>query len=155
MPLIQQPSRGGKSPAERLNSMNKHRAFVIHPSGKLELERGDKIFSKNNGLVCTFAYVTDEGEIATQEPGGEVIVRNPNVYISVEVRKYVGTIDLTPTWEAILPALLAALENGTETGKKFAHEELKRMAKIADEYNRLTKEPKPLGPDENIGSVKP
>lgn len=42
------------------------------------------------------------------------------------------TIDLTPTWQAVLPILLAALEDGTAEGKKIAREELHRMAKAAD-----------------------
>jgi hypothetical protein len=49
------------------------------------------------------------------------------------------SINLTPTWEGILPALLAVLEDGTETGKKLAREELKRMAKIADFYIKANK----------------
>lgn len=42
------------------------------------------------------------------------------------------TIDLTPTWPAVLPILLAALEDGTEEGKRMAREELKRMAQVAE-----------------------
>ena len=42
------------------------------------------------------------------------------------------TIDCTPTWAAILPILLLALEQGTEAGKSAAREELTRMAAIAD-----------------------
>lgn len=41
-------------------------------------------------------------------------------------------IDLTPLWVGILPALLAALEGGTEEGKRMAREELKHMAQVAD-----------------------
>lgn len=50
--------------------------------------------------------------------------------------KYKGlqTIDCTPTWSGILPALLNVLENGTEEGKKVVYVELKRMAEIADKY---------------------
>ena len=42
------------------------------------------------------------------------------------------TIDCTPTWAAILPILLLALEEGGETGKRAAREEITRMAAIAD-----------------------
>lgn len=45
-----------------------------------------------------------------------------------------GTIDLTPTWSAILPVLLAVLEDGNEAGKTTARLELTRMAEIADRY---------------------
>jgi len=46
----------------------------------------------------------------------------------------VRTIDLTPTWAAVLPLLIAGLENGTATGRKIAREELQRMAAMADKY---------------------
>jgi hypothetical protein len=42
------------------------------------------------------------------------------------------TIDMTPTWAAILPMLLAAYEDGTPKGRKIALEELQRMAAICD-----------------------
>jgi hypothetical protein len=45
----------------------------------------------------------------------------------------VKTIDMTPTWSGIVPILLAALENGTDTGKRMAREEITRMARVADE----------------------
>jgi len=43
-----------------------------------------------------------------------------------------ATIDLTPTWQGVLPILIGALEDGTNEGKKLAREELRRMAKAAD-----------------------
>ncbi len=39
------------------------------------------------------------------------------------------TVDLTPTWREILPALLAIFENGD---RRFAIDELTRMARLAD-----------------------
>lgn len=42
------------------------------------------------------------------------------------------TIDLTPTWEDILPMLLTAYEIGTPEGRRIAMEELSRMAKALD-----------------------
>jgi hypothetical protein len=48
-------------------------------------------------------------------------------------------IDLTPTWEQILPALLAILENGSAEGKKIARDELRRMAQAADQWNAAAK----------------
>ena len=47
----------------------------------------------------------------------------------------VGTIDVTPAWTGVLPMLIAALENGSEVGRKIAREELARMARAADLYN--------------------
>jgi hypothetical protein len=64
----------------------------------------------------------------------------------------VGTIDLTPTWRGVMPILIAGITDGNETGQRIATEELYRLADIADAANR---QPAPLGPDENIGSIEP
>lgn len=58
------------------------------------------------------------------------------------MKKLVGTIDLTPTWEAILPMFLTALDIGTAEGQAIARAELKRMAQLADLYVASQKEPK-------------
>lgn len=42
------------------------------------------------------------------------------------------TIDMTPTWESLLPAMLAVLENGSFDAKRDIRSELNRMAKAAD-----------------------
>ncbi len=42
------------------------------------------------------------------------------------------TIDITPTWEGLLPALLMVLERGDAKGREEALAELRRMARIAD-----------------------
>ncbi len=47
------------------------------------------------------------------------------------------TIDLTPTWREILPALLALMENPNT--KRDAYRELGRMAGAADLYVELRK----------------
>jgi hypothetical protein len=44
------------------------------------------------------------------------------------------TIDLTPTWRGILPALLAIFENGD---RRTAIDELTKMAALADRYNEM------------------
>ena len=44
----------------------------------------------------------------------------------------VDTVDITPTWTSIMPAIIAVLEDGTEEGKKMAREELMELAKNAD-----------------------
>jgi hypothetical protein len=46
-----------------------------------------------------------------------------------------NAIDVTPTWAAVLPILIAAIENGNEKGRKAAREELLRMAQAADKFN--------------------
>jgi hypothetical protein len=45
------------------------------------------------------------------------------------------TIDLTPTWREIMPALIAVLQNGTTEGQDMARAELLRLADIADQLN--------------------
>jgi len=47
------------------------------------------------------------------------------------------TIDLTPTWREILPALLAIYENGD---KEIAMDEFMKMAGAADRYISLAKQ---------------
>lgn len=42
------------------------------------------------------------------------------------------TIDVTPSWEGLLPAFLALIENGTSEGRAIAVAELTRMARLAD-----------------------
>jgi hypothetical protein len=45
------------------------------------------------------------------------------------------TVDLTPTWRGILPALLALVENPIT--RQDGLDELARMANAADKYNEL------------------
>jgi hypothetical protein len=44
------------------------------------------------------------------------------------------TIDVTPLWEEIVPALVLILENGTASGREIAIAEITRMAQLADKY---------------------
>ena len=48
------------------------------------------------------------------------------------------TINITPTWEQILPALLAVIENGNFEGRKMAIEEITRMAQLADKVVKVS-----------------
>ena len=43
-------------------------------------------------------------------------------------------IDMTPTWEGILPYLLVIMRDGTFSAQQTARQELTRMAKMADAY---------------------
>lgn len=52
----------------------------------------------------------------------------------------VKTIDMTPTWEALLPGLLMAVENGTNQGRAIAMEELMRLARFADRVNAANRD---------------
>ena len=45
-------------------------------------------------------------------------------------KETVQTIDLTPTWQEILPILL----DGSQRGIESCNAELMRMAKLADKY---------------------
>lgn len=46
-------------------------------------------------------------------------------------------IDMTPTWEGILPILLDRLRNGGFNAQHNAQQELRRMAVLADKYVAL------------------
>lgn len=45
-----------------------------------------------------------------------------------------ATVDFTPTWQAVLPILLAVIESGSDQGRADAKAELLHMAKLADAY---------------------
>lgn len=49
------------------------------------------------------------------------------------------TIDCTPTWEALLPAIISLIETGGPSAKQVAKEELHKMACAADKFNLATK----------------
>jgi mannitol-1-phosphate/altronate dehydrogenase len=51
------------------------------------------------------------------------------------MKQQIGFLDLTPTWQGILPVMVLALTNGTPTGQRAAQEELARMADAADKWN--------------------
>jgi len=53
------------------------------------------------------------------------------------------TIDLTPTWSDILPAMLAVIQNpdAPQESRTVMFEELGRMAKLADRYVAFQKNP--------------
>lgn len=45
-------------------------------------------------------------------------------------KKFVGMIDFTPTWRAVLPVFIAALVDGSDRAKDDATKELLRMAEM-------------------------
>lgn len=53
------------------------------------------------------------------------------------IAETVSTIDMTPTWAGILPALRALIENSNAEGRRTAWAELERMAALADERNAM------------------
>ena len=52
--------------------------------------------------------------------------------MTVKEKTKIGTIDMTPSWESILPALLIMHGDGSHVAKTLAREEFTRMAKLAD-----------------------
>ena len=46
----------------------------------------------------------------------------------------VQTIDMTPSWEGLLPYLLTLVQDGTIEARRIAMDELRRMAKLADRH---------------------
>ena len=44
------------------------------------------------------------------------------------------TVDVTPTWQGILPALLTLLQSENPKSRDLAESELRRMAGLADGY---------------------
>ncbi len=61
-----------------------------------------------------------DGRQQHQEEAGEVIL-------------------VTPTWEGVLPMLLAVMRDGTAEGRRSAAGELRRMAQAADRFNAIAK----------------
>jgi hypothetical protein len=51
------------------------------------------------------------------------------------------TIDLTPSWSALVPAMLAVLENpkAEKESKEFIRGEFRRMAEFCDQVNKESK----------------
>lgn len=64
------------------------------------------------------------------------------------------TIDITPSWAAILPVLLGVLQNdkAPATAHREVEGELRKMALIADRYVRLVKDGV-ITPDEASGET--
>ena len=50
------------------------------------------------------------------------------------------TIDITPTWAAIIRIYIEALEHGDQKGREAARIEIQRLATIADTYVAMTKD---------------
>ena len=49
------------------------------------------------------------------------------------------TVDLTPTWQGILPALLDLVRSDNYKTREIAERELRRMAGLADGYVEIQK----------------
>lgn len=53
--------------------------------------------------------------------------------------KTTKTIDITPTWEGILPVLLELLKSSSAEARSCGIDELTRMARIADGARNIRK----------------
>ena len=49
------------------------------------------------------------------------------------------TVDVTPTWQGILPVLLTLLQSDNLQTRQIAESELRRMAGLADGYVEIQK----------------
>lgn len=49
-----------------------------------------------------------------------------------EQKKLAGMIDLTPSWEGLIPYFIASIESGGDLARTVAREELLRLARFAD-----------------------
>lgn len=49
-------------------------------------------------------------------------------------------IDATPTWSGILPVILTALRDATPEGQRMAGQEIRRMARLADQVGDMARE---------------
>jgi hypothetical protein len=62
--------------------------------------------------------------------------------ITLNKETVMQTVDLTPTWSDILPAMLAVLDNkeAPASSHEFIRSELENMAKVADQWVAHIKE---------------
>lgn len=56
-------------------------------------------------------------------------------------KKLIGKIDVKPTWESMVPIIIALLENSNAQGRATAISEMTRMAQIADAHVAQSKTP--------------
>lgn len=59
--------------------------------------------------------------------------------MTTETKRAIKTIDLTPTWESLIPVFVAAIQDGTPAGRAAAIGELTRLAVFADKVNAENK----------------
>jgi hypothetical protein len=58
-------------------------------------------------------------------------------------KKLLETIDATPTWVSLIPALVSMVRDGSAETQTIGVEQLIRMAKAADAYREMSKAPWP------------
>jgi hypothetical protein len=70
---------------------------------------------------------------------GEKVVTGTERRADGERRALVEMIDMTPTWQGILPALIVMLTEGNANTREAGRLELEKMARAADLYNASMK----------------
>lgn len=108
-------------------SVTQGEVLLSYDGTKIE-QYGDSIALMDDGQYQGYS---DEFWIATAR--SEAIARG----LATDPTKF--TIDLTPTWEGMMPAIIAVLQNGSAKGQAIAIEELMKLAKSVDAMNATTR----------------
>lgn len=103
----------------------------------------DVVFYKDNVEILRL-NATDEGAAQNIQ---DALLNTCNIDVMddwsprvlPETAEAPATIDLTPTWSALMPALIMALTDGTHEGQRVARAELMRLAEHADAQNAKSK----------------
>lgn len=99
-------------------------------------ERGKAAYAKGEGLdacphpndpICASAWENGWRGAKQDQTKAEALPQR------------VKTIDATPTWRGLMPALLHVIEHGPDSARDAAAAELHRLAAIVDEINASTK----------------
>lgn len=95
--------------------------YRVHPGDWIKDNNGKEWYyvSLINDVLIVKADEADKGQYSLH------VSRFPDFKIKEDV-------DITPTWRGMVPLLIIALTQGTDTGKKLATEEMYRLADIAD-----------------------
>lgn len=100
---------------------------------------------KNHDRVGALSFARDLAD--NDEAAGVPVIRtddegNPVATVAEPEKRFVGTIDLTPSWRSLIPMFIAAMQDGTPTGRAMARDELYRLADFADAHLAALKEEK-------------
>lgn len=105
----------------------------LNEGDAVNITRPDLFGGSTGGTFLGLAQCGHVIRVRTNDDGREIAIVPAYVEaIGSPPAKRVGTIDLTPTWAGIMPAMLAALTDGTPKGRDIAKAELTRLALIAD-----------------------
>lgn len=100
----------------------RHVWTVTESDGVIFIQSGKHLVNRLNYILTEVAF--EEGE---------------SIEVTFDEEKP-NTIDLTPTWESLVPGIIAVLQDGTAEGQKKMQIELRRMAQAADKWNEYCDE---------------